>query len=52
MGFGLEHSDQISNPGHMGATTLGRELQTNPFLSEIRARTASPAVADPAPAER
>lgn len=24
-------------PGHMGATTLGRELQTNPFLAELRA---------------
>jgi hypothetical protein len=36
----------------MGVTTLGRELQTNPFLTEIRARTASLAAADPAPAER
>ena len=25
-------------PGHMGVTTLGRELDTNPFLSELRAR--------------
>lgn len=24
-------------PGHMGATTLGRELDSNPFLSELRA---------------
>jgi hydroxyacylglutathione hydrolase len=23
-------------PGHMGVTTLGRELSTNPFLSELR----------------
>jgi hydroxyacylglutathione hydrolase len=23
-------------PGHMGATTLGRELETNPFLQELR----------------
>ncbi len=23
-------------PGHMGVTTLGRELQSNPFLSELR----------------
>jgi hydroxyacylglutathione hydrolase len=23
-------------PGHMGVTTLGRELQTNPFLAELR----------------
>ncbi len=27
-------------PGHMGVTTLGRELQTNPFLAEIRAAIA------------
>ena len=25
-------------PGHMGVTTLGREHDTNPFLSELRAR--------------
>jgi hydroxyacylglutathione hydrolase len=25
-------------PGHMGVTTLGRERDTNPFLTEIRAR--------------
>jgi hydroxyacylglutathione hydrolase len=25
-------------PGHMGVTTLGRELETNPFLSELRVR--------------
>jgi hydroxyacylglutathione hydrolase len=25
-------------PGHMGVTTLGRERDTNPFLSELRAR--------------
>jgi hydroxyacylglutathione hydrolase len=24
-------------PGHMGITTLGRELASNPFLSELRA---------------
>ena len=23
-------------PGHMGVTTLGRELDTNPFLAELR----------------
>ncbi len=28
-------------PGHMGATTLQRELQTNPFLTELRAATAA-----------
>ncbi len=25
-------------PGHMGVTTLGRELASNPFLTELRAR--------------
>ncbi|HEU0249423.1 MAG TPA: MBL fold metallo-hydrolase [Solirubrobacteraceae bacterium] len=25
------------HPGHMGTTTLGQELQTNPFLAELRA---------------
>ena len=35
-------------PGHMGVTTLGRELATNPFLTEIRAR--APRVPAPAPA--
>jgi glyoxylase-like metal-dependent hydrolase (beta-lactamase superfamily II) len=25
-------------PGHMGLTTLGREAQTNPFLSELVSR--------------
>ena len=35
-------------PGHMGVTTLGRELATNPFLSEISAR--APRVPSPAPA--
>jgi glyoxylase-like metal-dependent hydrolase (beta-lactamase superfamily II) len=28
-------------PGHMGATTLGREWDTNPFLAELRAGAAS-----------
>jgi glyoxylase-like metal-dependent hydrolase (beta-lactamase superfamily II) len=27
-------------PGHMGVTTLGRELQGNPFLAELRTRVA------------
>jgi hydroxyacylglutathione hydrolase len=30
--------DTVVYPGHMGVTTLGRELGTNPFLSELRAR--------------
>jgi glyoxylase-like metal-dependent hydrolase (beta-lactamase superfamily II) len=29
--------DALVYPGHMGITTLGRELDTNPFLSELRA---------------
>ncbi len=29
--------DTAVYPGHMGATTLGRELDSNPFLSELRA---------------
>jgi hydroxyacylglutathione hydrolase len=35
-------------PGHMGVTTLGRELQTNPFLAELRAAEA-PVVEVPVP---
>jgi glyoxylase-like metal-dependent hydrolase (beta-lactamase superfamily II) len=33
--------ETVLYPGHMGVTTLGRELATNPFLTEIRARLAS-----------
>lgn len=29
-------AETIVYPGHMGVTTLGRELQTNPFLAELR----------------
>jgi glyoxylase-like metal-dependent hydrolase (beta-lactamase superfamily II) len=29
-------ADTPVHPGHMGATTLGRELQSNPFLAELR----------------
>jgi glyoxylase-like metal-dependent hydrolase (beta-lactamase superfamily II) len=32
-------------PGHMGMTTLGREWDTNPFLSELRAAAKVPVVA-------
>lgn len=35
-------------PGHMGATTIGRELASNPFLQDLRPRV--PAQAAPAPA--
>jgi glyoxylase-like metal-dependent hydrolase (beta-lactamase superfamily II) len=31
-------AETVVYPGHMGVTTLGRELDTNPFLSELRAR--------------
>jgi glyoxylase-like metal-dependent hydrolase (beta-lactamase superfamily II) len=30
--------DTVVYPGHMGITTLGRERDTNPFLSELRER--------------
>ncbi len=30
-------ADTVVRPGHGPATTLGRELQTNPFLRELRA---------------
>jgi glyoxylase-like metal-dependent hydrolase (beta-lactamase superfamily II) len=29
--------DTVLHPGHGASTTLGRELQTNPFLAELRA---------------
>jgi hydroxyacylglutathione hydrolase len=32
--------DTVVYPGHMGVTTLGREWDTNPFLSELRAAAA------------
>jgi glyoxylase-like metal-dependent hydrolase (beta-lactamase superfamily II) len=35
-------------PGHMGATTLGRELDANPFLAELRRSVGDPA-ASPEP---
>jgi glyoxylase-like metal-dependent hydrolase (beta-lactamase superfamily II) len=37
-------------PGHMGITTLGRERDTNPFLSEIRDRIPDPQATADAPA--
>ena len=33
-------SETVVYPGHMGATTLGRELMSNPFLSELRSAAA------------
>jgi hydroxyacylglutathione hydrolase len=32
-------AETVVYPGHMGVTTLGRELQTNPFLAELRSST-------------
>ena len=47
--------ETVVYPGHMGVTTLARELQTNPFLTEIRARMATgqtvPATAPPPAAQ-
>src|SRR5262249_36873704 len=34
-------AETVVYPGHMGVTTLDRELATNPFLTEIRARLAA-----------
>jgi hydroxyacylglutathione hydrolase len=34
--------DTVLLPGHMGVTTLGREWDTNPFLSELRAAAKVP----------
>ncbi len=36
--------DAVVYPGHMGVTSLGREWDTNPFLSELRAATMSSAL--------
>jgi glyoxylase-like metal-dependent hydrolase (beta-lactamase superfamily II) len=45
--------ETVVYPGHMAVTTLGRERETNPFLSEIRDRVDAPAaVADPPAAGR
>jgi glyoxylase-like metal-dependent hydrolase (beta-lactamase superfamily II) len=41
--------ESVVYPGHMGVTTLGRERDTNPFLSELRARVPSAAADAPAP---
>ena len=35
--------ETVVYPGHGPATTLGRELQTNPFLRELRAERSEPA---------
>jgi len=38
--------ETVVYPGHMGVTTLGRERDSNPFLSELRARVPSASTAD------
>jgi hydroxyacylglutathione hydrolase len=35
--------DTVVYPGHGGVTTLGRELQTNPFLAELRSAASAAA---------
>jgi len=45
-------TDAVVYPGHMGVTTLGRELQTNPFLAELRTANATPAPATAEPSRR
>jgi hydroxyacylglutathione hydrolase len=45
--------ETVVYPGHMGVTTLGRERDTNPFLTELRERVPRAAVApDATAAER
>ena len=42
--------ETVVYPGHMGVTTLGRELDTNPFLTELRAtQRAGASASTPAP---
>jgi hydroxyacylglutathione hydrolase len=38
--------ETVVYPGHMGVTTLGRERDTNPFLSELRERVPRASTAD------
>ncbi len=45
-------ADTTVYPGHMGVTTLGRERDSNPFLSELRQRVPRAAAADAAPTPR
>jgi hydroxyacylglutathione hydrolase len=51
-------AETVVHPGHMGVTTLGRERDTNPFLSELRVRVprvtsaAETSATDAAPAGR
>jgi glyoxylase-like metal-dependent hydrolase (beta-lactamase superfamily II) len=43
---GAYHAETVVYPGHMGVTTLGRELGANPFLSELRERAPNASTAD------
>ena len=42
--------ETVVYPGHMGVTTLGRERDTNPFLTELRERVPRATVAPDATA--
>jgi hydroxyacylglutathione hydrolase len=44
-------AETVLYPGHMGLTTLGRERDTNPFLSELRVRVPDAAAPAGATAE-
>jgi hydroxyacylglutathione hydrolase len=39
-------AETVVYPGHMGITTLGRERESNPFLSELRERVPAARAAD------
>jgi hydroxyacylglutathione hydrolase len=43
-------AETVVYPGHMGVTTLGRERDSNPFLSELRVRLPGAAAAADSPA--
>jgi len=45
-------ADTIVYPGHMGITTLGRERDSNPFLSDLRQRVPPTVAADAATTPR
>jgi glyoxylase-like metal-dependent hydrolase (beta-lactamase superfamily II) len=52
-GLLIAHPEEtVVYPGHMGITTLGRERDTNPFLSELRVRVPRVTAADMPAAER
>jgi len=44
-------AETVVYPGHMGVTTLGREQQSNPFLSELRVRVPRATISDRSPAD-